>query len=258
MRLEIVLNELKAADEIMRSGNLGSSPYSSLQLVAKSFLHDGLTAGNTRQRLEEFFVACDSSANLVTWSNKLDDIVTSAQKNPAVVIDYIGVSAPEMERISILSSSPAQRLAFTELCLAKYEHTRNPKNDYWVCLKDTNIMKMANINTSKKGQCNLLRMLSDNGLVERAKKVDSLSVHVLFADDYKPVLKVTDFRNLGWQYLRYKGGPFAVCENCGIVFKRNNTVGRPPKYCPECAIRIRMENNVNSVMKYRAAKTAKK
>lgn len=67
-------------------------------------------------------------------------------------------------------------------------------------------------------------------------------------------MRVSDFRNLGYQYMKYHGEPYFECTNCGITEKiKNPSSGRPPKYCPQCAAEIRTKQNVNSVMRRRIA-----
>ena len=114
------------------------------------------------------------------------------------------------------------------------------------------IVNTANINTSIKRQSVMFDQLGDAGMIRFSKQIDNLSVQVLFVDEEsEPVLRVTDFRNLGYQYLKYHGEPYFECQNCGITVKSENATGRKQKYCKECAVEIHMKQTVNSVMRQR-------
>lgn len=75
------------------------------------------------------------------------------------------------------------------------------------------------------------------GLIGYSKLVDNINVSVKFIDDNSDiVLYISDFRNLGFQYLKYTGDTsFTECESCGLVMKRTSN---RLKYCPDCAIDI--------------------
>ena len=106
----------------------------------------------------------------------------------------------------------------------------------------------------------MYRSLRDNGLIQFSKRIDNTNVRVCFQDeDSETALDVTDFRNLGFQYLMYHGGPFVVCQNCGLVMRKNYASrilsdGRPSpgtarRYCPDCLMQMTTAEKVNSVMK---------
>ena len=90
---------------------------------------------------------------------------------------------------------------------------------------------MANINTSIKRQSLMYYNLNENGMVQFSKKVDNTNVRVCFISPGDTAMVVTDFRNLGYQYLRHHGEPYFECQNCGITVKSENTTGRKQKYC---------------------------
>ena len=168
------------------------------------------------------------------------------------MIDYIEITKPEMELIDRLESTQIRILAFTLLCLSKYWNVVNPNGDSWVNSKDCEIMRMANVNTSIKRQSLLYHQLNELGMIQFSKKIDNTNVKVAFAQPGETVLRITDFRNLGYQYLKFHGEPYFECQNCGLtVKKKNKGSGRPPKYCDSCAVEIKMQQIVNSVMNNR-------
>lgn len=249
----IVLNENEWAYEMIQSKTLGKKPYETLCRVAKYYIDKyNYAKKDVRKILEDFLMQCDPGVSLPKWDKTIDYAINRAYKYDAVVIDKIDISKTEMEKIDALSGKQAKRLAFTVLCLAKYWNKVNPNGDCWVNSKDSDIMRMANINTSIKRQSLLYHYLNEEGLIQFSRKVDNTNVRVTFVDDGPAVFSVTDLRNLGYQYLMYHGEPFFVCENCGITTKiKNPSRGRKQKYCADCANKIKMQQIVNSVMRKR-------
>ncbi len=251
----IVLNENDWAAEMIQSQSLGRKPYETLCRVAKYYADRmGYSRKEVRRMMDTFLIQCDPNASIPKWSNTIDYAVSKAFKYKAIEIDKIDISDREMEKIMSLDGRQLQRLAFTLLCLSKYWDYVNPNGGHWVNSKDSDIMRMANINTSIKRQSLLYHTLKELGLIQFSKKVDNTNVRVLFQEDGDAVVSITDMRNLGYQYLMYRGEPYFTCENCGITTKRKNLSGRAPKYCPECANRIKIQNSVNAVMNCNSAR----
>lgn len=245
----IVLNENDWAAEMIQARSLGRKPYETLCRVAKYYAdREGRSRKEVRKLMDDFLIMCDPTASIPKWSNTIDYAVNRAFKYKAIEIDKIDVTLPEMEIIESLGSRQAQRVAFVLLCLSKYWDIVNPNGDHWVNSKDSEIMRMANVNTSIKRQSLLYHILNERNLIQFSKKIDNTNVRVLFQTDGDIALSITDMRNLGYQYLMYHGEPFFKCENCGITTKRKNHSGRMPKYCPDCANKIRMQKNINAVM----------
>lgn len=145
------------------------------------------------------------------------------------------------------------------MCIAKYRSAASGKNITWVNTPSDEIMKMANVHTSIKRQSAMFSQLRDAGMIRFSNRVDNLNVEVLFAEPGDTALVIKDFRNLGYQYMMYHGEPYYVCEECGITERYTtpvNTKGRRNKYCRNCAAKIQMKQNVDSVMRGRLA-TAK-
>ena len=119
---------------------------------------------------------------------------------------------------------------------------------------DKEIMQMANINTSIKRQSLMFAELRDAGFIRFSKKIDNLNVQVQFIQAGETAIHIQDFRNLGYQYLKYYGGAYFECENCGLTVKAQSPAkGRPQKYCPSCAVEVKTRQTVNAVMRCRNA-----
>lgn len=250
--MSIVLNEYDWAERAIKDKALGKKPYETLSRVAKYYTYKNYARKEVRRLLDEFLLQCEPAASLVTWSDTLDSATKYATKYPLIMIDEILVTKPEMEKIDALPGKQLRRLAFTLLCISKYLYTVSENTNYWVNTPDNEIMKMANINTSIKRQSSMFGQLKDAGMIRFSKQIDNLSVQVLFAEDGDAALRVTDFRNLGYQYMKYHGEPYFECAHCGLTDKiKSATQRRPQKYCAQCAVEIRTRQNVNSVMRLR-------
>lgn len=254
--MTIVLNENEWAESMIRAKTLGKKPSETLRRVARYYIDKQYSKNGVRKKLDEFLLQCDSTVSLPRWSDTIDFALSRALKYPAIKIEHIRITDKEMERIGSLESIQARRLAFTLLCLAKYWDVINPSGDHWVNSKISDIMHMANINTSLKRQGALYLALRDAGMIQYSRKVDNTNVRVCFIDNGNTALQVSDFRNLGYQYMRFCGNDdYIQCQNCGVVVRRNTIIptecaryNRKQRYCKECAIDIHIQKRVGSVM----------
>ena len=251
--MTIVLNEREWAEEMITSRSLGKKPFETMCRIARYYLDSGIPKRDVRRMMDNFLLQCDPTASIPKWSDSLDNALAVAMKHKPIQIDSIEITRPEMDKIDQLGGRQIQRLAFTLLCLAKYWNIVTSRTDGWVNSKDNDIMRMANINTSIKRQSQMYFNLREYGMIQFSKMVDNTNVRVCFIEPGDIVLRVTDFRNLGYQYMMYHGGPYFVCANCGVTTKIDKTSRRGPKqkYCRECALRVMMQQNVNSVMRGR-------
>lgn len=259
--MTIMLNEHEWAKNMLQSHSLGKKPTETLGHIARYYIDEhqgekGISKREVRKKLESFLVQCDPSTSIPKWDNALTYVINRAFKRKTIYIENITITKPELDKIGILKGKQLRRLAFTLLCLSKYWDSVNFTDTHWVNSQDTEIMKMANIVTSVKRQSQLYNELNNLGLIKFSKKVDNTNVRVCFVADGEVILNITDFRNLGHQYERYRGVPCRVCQNCGLVFSTRNSKGdRPPKYCKECAQIVYMRQSVESVMRNRAKNT---
>ncbi len=240
-------------EDMIRDKSLGTNPFETFTRLARYYLGSGKDKRDVRRMMDEYLVRCDPTASLPKWSGMLDKALNYAQKRDAILIDKITVTKPEMQQISLIQGVQTRRLAFTLLCLAKYWMAVYHRYDGWVCNKDSEIMSLANINTSIKRQSAMYHVLNEMGLIEFSRSVDNTSVRVKFMADGETALEIHDLRNIGYQYLRYLGEPYFECQNCGIVTRESNPArdrrGRKQKYCKSCAMTVKMKQNVESVMR---------
>ena len=239
----IVLNERIFAEECIRKNNMNGKPFDVLIIIANYYYsHCGFKKDNLTDKLRQFFVNSDSATyfkNQRYWDDTIEYIVRNTGSYPLHEIDGVWITAKELETIKQVNSDSYKRLLFTLLCLAKLNKLRNPQNDYWVNNDYKEIFRLARVTCKKDERYRMIGKLHKDGYIEIAKRIDNLSVRVLFVDD-KTIfdvsagdLFVSDFRELGYEYLYHNGGNFIRCAECGIL-TRNNKRGTK-KYCSNCA-----------------------
>lgn len=248
--MEIVLNEREFAEQVLEDCELGRKPYETLGHLAKYYHAEGYKDREIQRLLEDFILKCDPTANLFKWEGTIARQVKNAKKYALVELDFIPVTHREMEICESLSQrelgqlysgvnkrQPAikqnvSKVLFTMICLAKYGNAINDHNNGWVNRQDKEIFRLANVQISTKRQSLMLGDLRDFGLIRFSKKVDNVNINVLCLDEGgDPVMQVSDFRNLGNQYLMYHGQQYIECACCGLVIpKRNNS----QRYCKDC------------------------
>lgn len=264
--MAIVLNEYEWAERMIADRKLGKKPYETLTRVAKYYYERRYSKREVRKMLDEFLIQCDPDASLVSWSAALDRITKTAAKYAPIQIDYIRITLGELEWIAKLDSKQLRRLAFTMLCVSKYWNIVSENNNDWVNTPDKEIFQMANITIPGKKQDLMYGELIRAGYIKQSKRIDNLNVKMLTpeSDDDVGIL-VKDFRNLGYQYMKYCGEPYYECEKCGITVRdkeytanrsmqnscKRRDSGRKHKYCPTCAAEIRLKQNVDAVMRRR-------
>ena len=265
--MAIVLNEYDWAEKMIHDKNLGDRPTETLNRVAKYYYENSYSKREVRKLLDQFLVSCNPDASLFSWSNTLDKITKNASKYSLVQIDYVPVTQKEIDVVMSLGTHMEQRLAFTLLCVSKYWDMISNTNNHWVNSPDKDIFAMANVSVSSKRQDLLYGKLLEAGIIRLSKKIDNLNMQVLFGDDPQddPVILIRDFRNLGYQYMKFLGGPYFECTCCGVTTKMvehklyqsrrkggfHGGRGRKQKYCSSCAAEIRVKQNVDAVMRRR-------
>ena len=245
------MNEYKWAENAIKEKHLSSKPYETIVRIAKYHMYNGKSKKEIRGLIENFLLSCDKSISIVSWGKRIDSAISFAEKKPICIVDSICVTTGELDKIKEIQNIQDQRLAFTLLCISKFNMASSQQTNYWVSTPDNEIMRMANINTSIKRQSAMFSHLKDIGLIKFSSQVDNLSVQVLFADDKDTAMYITDFRNLGYQYMNYINGGYYFCENCGVICKCNKHSCKKQRYCPDCAIKIHTRQKVESVMRKR-------
>ncbi len=244
---EIVLNEKQWVEEALESGRLGSKPSETLGRLARYYYGMGYKKTEISRMLEEFMIRCDPTINIVRWQPVIDYSVKNADKYAMINIQSIPITKEEINRIKVLPGVLWQRLMFTLLCLAKYGDAINQRNSGWVNREAREIFSLANVAVTIKRQALLFNDLWRLGYITYSNIVDNINVSVNIispiTNEAEVAMNVTDFRNLGNQYMMHVGDGYMTCQNCGLIIKKTST---RRKYCPNCAIDIHIQKTIEN------------
>lgn len=256
--MDIILNEVELAKDIIKRAEgeanpslVGKKPSYTLSLLARYMKQVEKKKDEAIfEYLDSFMRKHANGYNSVLWGNKIQSCIKKAKKNKLNQIDYIGITQKELDIIAKLKNKKQERLAFTMLCYAKYYNAINEMNNNWINVSLTDLFKSARV-YSEKGVSNRL-MINDikdkidiQFIDEKTKKVknkkwmelallvSSTNIKLNFIDNESDeyTIKITDFRELGYEYLLYKGLNYVRCRECGILFKKSD---KRTLYCSSC------------------------
>lgn len=245
----IILNERKCAENALSGKTFHGDVFGSMKLVSCLFADRGMSKAETKDALKDYIVACNPHASIVKMDDMINAAVGYGHNHSLLEIESVDVYKDEISTIrAITQGKQTERLAFTLLCLSKYWNIKLESDKSWVNSKTSEIMGLANMRTSIKRQGDMYNYLKEDGLITLSKRVDCTNVRVNFGCTSGDIaLSVTDFRNLGNQYLMYIGEPFFICAECGSVTKMNNPgIGRKQKYCADCAMAVKNAQSIKS------------
>lgn len=233
----IILNEKKFAIECLENGFVGKKPFFTLAIIAKYYYYSlGYKKSKINNLLNEFMSKHYAGYHLdkLSWQDTIDSIVKKVNKYSLLEIDGVSITQSELRTISELNNPIKERVMFTILCLAKFGLARNPNSNGWVNTDSKEIFKMARVSCKALERELYIGDLFDRGLLELPMRNDNTSIRVTFIDTESPKeLFISDFRELGYEYLKYKGENFIRCAECGILTRGNKN--RTKKYCKDCA-----------------------
>lgn len=248
--MNVVLNERDYVERLLEQCVIDGKPVETLARISRYYTSLSYKKSDIRRMLELFLLKCDPNINIVKWQDTIDKAMKWAAKYQLINIEDVPITQDELDICDGLPGAQVKRLMFTLICLAKYGNLVNEKNYGWVNKPDKDIFRMANVVTSTKRQSLMLNDLRELGLIRFSRKVDNININVRCIDNNgKPILHITDFRNLGYQYLRYCGEPYFECCQCGLVIKRASNVH---KYCHDCAAEINRQKARENCHRYMA------
>lgn len=233
--MQIILNELEYAEQCLKSNNIDQNPYFTISLLAKYYYHHmGYRKKRIVELLTEFMKTRSTvySASKSYWDEKIDKIASNAGKYPLVEIDGVWITKAELDKIAELKNKMVERLAFTILCLAKFLNTKNANNNNLVSLPLKDIFALARTSGSMVDKLMRMSVLYNNGFVEISSNNDGISLRITYTNESSDrVLFISDFRELGYEYMKYLGENFIRCRECGLLVRNNKS--RTRRYCKE-------------------------
>lgn len=240
--MAIILDEKKYAENIIQKGEVGKKPTSTLFLLSKYYRQEEkLGEKRTNEKLNEFMRKNYKGYNEALWENIIEDISKKGKKYHLQKIDSVDITESEIKQISKMDSLKYRKLLFTMLCYAKLYNIISETNNGWVNTDIKEIYKVARVTVKYRNDKYLyLNDLEQMHLISFSNKNDNLNLKVNFIDNESDVvLKITDFRELGYEYMNYIGeGKFIRCTECDVLTKKktNNQV-----YCSSCSKEINIK-----------------
>ena len=231
--MDIFLTEIAEAEKIIESKDLGVKPSQSLFLLAKYYRYVmKYKKSKIITALTDFIKSTGINYRPSDREKSVERQVNRTRNNPPINIEYIGITQKELEDIARLKSPPVERIAFTALCLAKYRNILCARNNNWICTSHKMLFSLSSVNKTRYEKEMMIHKLVKAGMLQPALAVGNTNLQVKFIDDSSLiVLKITDMRELGKEYMLYRGKKYARCENCRRLFyKRSNS----QLYCKNC------------------------
>lgn len=231
---DIVFDEAYAAEiALTKLNDPGVLLFPTMEHIARYYQNIGYRDKTIHRMLENYLLRVRPDVNLFQYQGVIQKVIRRAPRHELIRIDHVPITAGEMQTIRTLKGLMAQRVLFTLIFLAKYQNYVNAYNTSWINVSDGDVFRLANVTLTKQRQAIILHSLMEQGLIAFSKAVDNTNIQVKCLCEKSPtVLKVTDERNLGYQYSMYLGGSFVECVCCGKVIKKNSPAH---KYCKECA-----------------------
>lgn len=240
----IVLNEKGYAERCLSSGiPEAGTIYQVLFILAKYYAHTlEFKKPEIIVALQEFvakhYPRYDTSKEEI--DKYIEKYAASAKGSQYHEIDGVWITPKEVKKIEALQYTSLRKLAFTLLCIAKFNNLKNHSNDFWVNEDYKSIFSMANVIVNADARYDLMRSLYLAGFIEFAKGITNLNVRVIVAEQKDTYDKsagdfcVDDFRTLGYEYLyRVQHENFIRCGECGILVRGNENGTR--RYCNKCS-----------------------
>lgn len=233
--MKLILNEKNEAERIINTGDIGNKVNETLSLLSRYYRYEGYKTKEIVSLLDDFMKINYVNYNPDDWEKVISRYAKS-QKYTLVQIESILITKNELLSISQIKDKKLEKLAFTLLVLAKFGNMRNADNNNWVLIDEYDVLQRARIRGSLVAQYSCFYDLAKMDLITYSRRVDNINVRVGFIDnDSEVILNITDLRELGYQYLMYKGEKYIKCAECGIVMKPSSNKSNNQKYCKGCS-----------------------
>ena len=231
----IILNETKFAQNILNQNFIYDNIKTYINVLVRYFVQkEELSKKDTYLKIDNFLKTHYKKYNYSKWQDYINKQIDLGNKYPLLEIDNVPITKNELQKIQDINNIKLEKLAFTILCLAKFSNLRNDKNNNWVNTSITDIFRMAHINVKSDDKFLLINDLLDKDLIYYNKKTDNTNMCVKFIDNQSDtILQISDFRELGYEYLLYTGESYFRCNECGILSKQNKIGNK--RYCNHCS-----------------------
>lgn len=232
----MILNECKYAEKCLEENSVGENLFKTLPILARYFSHK---MGYSAEKIEDELLTFAEKnykgyyKKRLYINNFIEKISSGAKDTPLREIDGVWITKKELDVIRSIGDSSTERLLFSLLCYAKFNIAKNPKSNGWINDAASEIFTTARISPKSEDRAKMIRDLRELGYVEKFKKGTKINYRVTIVDRKgKGELFIDDFRELGYEYLKYCGQNFVRCAECGKLI-RGNKAGTK-RYCSSC------------------------
>lgn len=242
--MQTILNETTYAEEILKNGEIGKKPSSTLFLLAKYFLQKKeLEQTETETALNSFMENNYPGYICALWDQTIHRLVKKAATCSLREIDFIAITGHELECIHLLKNPKYERLAFVLLCHAKLYDLVSETNNSWANVRIPDLFRLARVSVRHRDDKFLYLndietnpVLGEEALISFSHKNDNLNIRVNFISTKgTPVLKISDLREPGYEYMDFrKEGNFIRCIKCDRLVRIKNKHDFSTKYCSSC------------------------
>lgn len=240
--MNFIINEKVHVEKLMETGDISQRKTSrDLKYIAKYLLGNGFSEDYTISYLIDFMNKYNNSGS--RWKNTIIGIVKDIRKQNNYFlrdVNEIRITQNEINTIKNINwdgqdKDRLMRYAFGLIVYAKI--LRQKQKDGWVKMDNTSVFcKDIGIRpgTTKEREITFNK-LQELGLLETPRKTGSDSIKVLFVDwegheddIIIPLDKIEEFKDY---YEVYITEIKFICEDCGLIFNRNDV---RQKFCIEC------------------------
>ena len=231
----IILNEREYAENCLRNNYAGEDLYFTLSVLSRYYYSCDYSKEKIENSLIDFLKTQKKFwyGNKNYWLGVASSLAAKAGKHPLVEIEGVSIKELELQEIEFIRNRPLEKLAFVLLCLTKYNQLKYLEKDVWLNYDLKTIFRMARIPCSKKERLLKIHELYKLGLIQLSNRIDCTSFKITYLfDDDDEELFIRDFRELGREYLKYRGGNYTRCRECGLLIKDNKN--HTKRYCDAC------------------------
>lgn len=232
--MEIILNEKTYAEKLINDKTVHPKELSyDLNILVRYLSSSGFNKEEIYKYIEEFMSEAYPNFDINLWYKYIDRYINKAKKRKLFEIEYVPITQNELDKIKEVKNPQKERLLFTLLSLTKLNNLKSDTNNNWVNYDEKVIFQLARVSCSEKDRNIMIYELKEAGYVKNSKK--TLNIQVCFIDNSSaPVLKLTDMRELGYQYEEVKKKTLIRrCSTCGKPFRLKSQKDRT-RLCFDC------------------------
>ena len=150
-------------------------------------------------------------------------------------VEGIKIYQDDLDFLQKVEGIENQKFLFTVLCFLRFIQAKYETDNFWCNFDNRLYFKSGNIKLTQKEQNLFIKNLAELGYIRLSFQIDKLTFYATYAEDLgqgKEIALITDFENLGMQYLQLTGVDIIKCVNCGRYIK--NPKHAPWGLCQSC------------------------